>query len=211
MKRTKSTMTNEEKKLAKKVGLIDAAFELFSRKGIKLTAVDDVTKAAGVAKGTFYLYFKDKYDLLDQIIITKGKSVISDALESLKKVSAKTKPQEKLILFTDSIIDSLKKETRLVMLIQKNLSAFHAIILSKENSAFIKGTNSLEEIFTEGGFDERDAEKYIYLLFMMIGSACCDALILKDPFTVEEIRPNIHNIINSLFFAPGESGDKKAS
>jgi len=44
--------------------LMDASEQLFAHKGVAVTTVDDITRAAGVAKGTFYLYFSSKDDLL---------------------------------------------------------------------------------------------------------------------------------------------------
>lgn len=37
-----------------------AAFALFTQKGINDTSISDIAKKANMAKGTFYLYFKDK-------------------------------------------------------------------------------------------------------------------------------------------------------
>ena len=53
----------EDNKKIKREAILDAAFLLFTTKGLTKTSVADITAAAGVAKGTFYLYFKDKYDL----------------------------------------------------------------------------------------------------------------------------------------------------
>lgn len=44
--------------------LIAAAIKVFAQKGINRTTVADITSAAGVAKGTFYLYFESKEHLL---------------------------------------------------------------------------------------------------------------------------------------------------
>ncbi len=44
-----------------------AARTLFLRKGVAATTVDEITSAAGVAKGTFYLYFSSKEALLDDL------------------------------------------------------------------------------------------------------------------------------------------------
>ena len=54
----------EDNKKIKKDALLDAAFTLFTTKGINKTSISDIVSAAGVAKGTFYLYFVDKYDNL---------------------------------------------------------------------------------------------------------------------------------------------------
>ena len=42
---------------------IEKSLKLFTTKGINSTAISDIVEKAGVAKGTFYLYFKDKYDI----------------------------------------------------------------------------------------------------------------------------------------------------
>lgn len=44
--------------------LLDAALSVLSAKSIIDVTVDDIVQAAGVARGTFYIYFADKYDLL---------------------------------------------------------------------------------------------------------------------------------------------------
>ena len=52
----------QENKEEKENNLITAALKLFTEKGVKETSVQEITNEAGVAKGTFYLYFKDKYE-----------------------------------------------------------------------------------------------------------------------------------------------------
>jgi len=47
-----------------RVRIRDAANELFLRKGVDRTTVDEIVAKAGVAKGTFYLHFERKEDLL---------------------------------------------------------------------------------------------------------------------------------------------------
>jgi Bacterial regulatory proteins, tetR family len=44
--------------------LMDAAQALFLGKGFEAASVDEVVRAADVAKGTFYFYFKTKHDVL---------------------------------------------------------------------------------------------------------------------------------------------------
>jgi TetR/AcrR family transcriptional regulator, transcriptional repressor for nem operon len=44
--------------------LLDAAQSLVVEKGVAAVTLEDVTRRAGVAKGTFYLYFRSKDDLV---------------------------------------------------------------------------------------------------------------------------------------------------
>ena len=44
--------------------LVTAALQLFTAKGVEGTSVDEITAAAEVAKGTFYVHFQRKQDVL---------------------------------------------------------------------------------------------------------------------------------------------------
>jgi AcrR family transcriptional regulator len=48
--------------------LIDAGLNLFLERGIEAVTIDDVAREAGMAKGNFYRYFKDKADLVEAVI-----------------------------------------------------------------------------------------------------------------------------------------------
>jgi AcrR family transcriptional regulator len=48
----------------RRTDLLDAAQSLVVEKGVAAVTLDDVTRRAGVAKGTFYLYFRSKDDLV---------------------------------------------------------------------------------------------------------------------------------------------------
>ncbi|TET63355.1 MAG: TetR/AcrR family transcriptional regulator [Candidatus Stahlbacteria bacterium] len=68
------------KNLRKKI--IDAAIKLFAKKGFYETTVDDIAKAAKIAKGTAYLYFKDKPSLYISVI----EEHFVTAMEYLQKI-----------------------------------------------------------------------------------------------------------------------------
>jgi AcrR family transcriptional regulator len=48
--------------------LVAAARDVFGQKGYHAATVDDITRAAGVAKGTFYLYFEEKREVLYELV-----------------------------------------------------------------------------------------------------------------------------------------------
>lgn len=49
--------------------LLDTAESLFFTKGYDQTTVQDILQAAGIAKGTFYHYFKSKEEMMDAVVI----------------------------------------------------------------------------------------------------------------------------------------------
>lgn len=65
--------------------ILDKAEQLFSSKGYEKCTVNDILNAVGIAKGTFYHYFKSKEEVLDAIIqrvtdivVSRAKLVASD-------------------------------------------------------------------------------------------------------------------------------------
>ena len=60
----------EEEKLAvdRRERIIDNATELFAAKGYHGTTIDEIVQATGIAKGTFYIYFDSKEELLVEVI-----------------------------------------------------------------------------------------------------------------------------------------------
>jgi AcrR family transcriptional regulator len=55
--------------------LLDVAFQLCRSHGFDTMNVEEVTRAAGVAKGTFYHYFSSKDDMLEQLVRRFGESL----------------------------------------------------------------------------------------------------------------------------------------
>ncbi|MHB2025976.1 MAG: TetR/AcrR family transcriptional regulator [Elusimicrobiota bacterium] len=60
-------MKNEERLDAKKRRILSAACRLLSKRGFQDIVLDDVAKAAGVAKGTLFLHYKNKSDLFSAV------------------------------------------------------------------------------------------------------------------------------------------------
>jgi AcrR family transcriptional regulator len=52
--------------------IIDVAIEIFGSKGLDVATVDEIAQAAGIAKGTIYLYFKSKDEIFDAILAERS-------------------------------------------------------------------------------------------------------------------------------------------
>ncbi len=66
--------------------LLDAAMEVFARRGYHATRVDDIVKRADTSHGTFYLYFANKEDLL-RTLIAHCREEMTKLLDSLGRVT----------------------------------------------------------------------------------------------------------------------------
>ena len=55
-------------KTARRQQILSEAKEVFAKRGYHASKVDDIVAAAGVARGTFYLYFQDKRAIFEEIV-----------------------------------------------------------------------------------------------------------------------------------------------
>jgi TetR/AcrR family transcriptional regulator, fatty acid metabolism regulator protein len=65
--------------------ILKAAVKVFARSGFHATRVSEVAKAAGVADGTIYLYFKSKEELLVSLFEDRGDKLLAFMREELPK------------------------------------------------------------------------------------------------------------------------------
>ncbi|MDR3122136.1 MAG: TetR/AcrR family transcriptional regulator [Clostridiales bacterium] len=65
--------------------MLDNGFSLIKRFGLKKTTIEDVTRASGVAKGTFYNFFKTKEEFVYQIVIYKRRLVKERYMEMVSE------------------------------------------------------------------------------------------------------------------------------
>ena len=84
----------ETNKKQKNTTLLQTSFELFTEKGFTKTTISDIVNRAGLAKGTFYLYFKDKYDLRDRLVTYKTSQLFGNVSWGIfKNAFEKTVPE----------------------------------------------------------------------------------------------------------------------
>ena len=185
-----------KKKNEKYTKILDTALGLFEKNGTHLVSIDEIVKGAGVAKGTFYLYFKDRYDLISTLIIEKASkymSLLSDEYEPRDFGDVSTSVRH----YIEYLSDFLQKNKTLCILIEKNLNTcVNAVAQTKEGP--IK--ELYEKIFSElinCGVSEAEARAKLYLYIELIVSSCCNAIIRETPYTIEELKPHLCQIIES--------------
>ncbi|MGH4119242.1 TetR/AcrR family transcriptional regulator [Clostridium sp.] len=191
---------SEINKLKKQKSLYDAAYELFTTKGINDTAINDIVKKAGVAKGTFYLYFKDKYHIIDFIILRKSSKVLKEAIEvSMNKEFKEF--NDKVIFFVDYIIEYLRSDKRLLRLIYKNLSwgIYRKVIAEPLEYDEMK---EIAKVFMDNIVSEtmciNEAEKTLFMIIELTGSVCYSSIILEEPDTIDNMKPMLFKTIKKM-------------
>jgi len=189
-----------DNKFIKEKNLYDAAYELFTTKGIHETSIDDIVKKAGVAKGTFYLYFMNKYDIIDKIILKKASGVIEKAVASTKEKNLNDY-SDIVISALDYIIEFFKENKKLLKLIHKNLSwgIYRKALANPEE---FKIMEDIRKFFMTVVYDnEIAAEEFENNLFMIIeltGSVCYSSIILEEPANIDTMKPALFKMIKKM-------------
>ncbi len=100
--------------MSKEEKIIQAAIEVFREKGIEKTKVSDIVKAAGIAQGTFYLYFPSRLSVMPAI----AKNMVERIIATLDEGISSHRPFEQ----------QLEKVVEMVFLITKDYGDIVALI-----------------------------------------------------------------------------------
>jgi TetR/AcrR family fatty acid metabolism transcriptional regulator len=102
----------------KREALLRAAIETFARRGFFNAQVADVARAAGVAAGTVYLYFRGKDDLLISIFEMTMKDAIAEGRRSVERL---TDPLAQLRAIARLHLDRMSRHRALAVVFQVEL------------------------------------------------------------------------------------------
>ena len=188
------------KKELKERELLSAAYKLFISRGIEKTSIDDIVKMANVGKGTFYLYFKDKYEILNKIILKKSNEVIKDCLEKTDNLEI-IDFKERTLIFIDLIIKLFESNQSLLKLINKNISwgLYRTAMMDQKEYDEVKHVLDvfINNLMNEG-MDKKEAELTLFMVIELVGSICYTTIIFKEPTDINTIKPILFKKVRAM-------------
>lgn len=131
----------------KREAILKAATEVFARNGYFSSKVSDIAKAAGVADGTVYLYFKSKEEILHSIFDRTMEQGIEQAKIELAKCRT---PQEKLRCLSKLHLARLGADRDLAIVFQVELRGSTKFMEEFSAAGFGEYLNLIRAIFEEG-------------------------------------------------------------
>lgn len=197
--RIKKSNLNEENKETR---LLNTAFKLFTEKGIKDTSIQEIVDNADVGKGTFYLYFKDKYEIRDVLIAKKSHKLFADALSALREQDI-TILSEQVIFIVNHVIDELKRNQLLLKFISKNLSwGIYSKTVKKiyENSENEEDGiyNLFQKGIKENNIKLKNPDVTLFMIIELVSSTCFNSILYNEPLPIDEYKPYLFEIIEKL-------------
>jgi AcrR family transcriptional regulator len=98
--------------------ILAAARSLLEQRGPEAMTMEEIAAAAGVAKGTVYLYFQSKDHLIQALIARVGENLIQDVEACLQSPGT---PPEKLIRMVSVLLEYLNRERLLFPIYAREL------------------------------------------------------------------------------------------
>lgn len=192
----------EINKKAKMTSLLDAAYKLFTTQGVNKTSVSEISKESGIAKGTFYLYFKDKYDIRNKLISHESSKLFTAAKMELLHYQKDhdISFEEQIIFIADHIINALNENQSLLTFISKNLSwgIFKQALTSNINNNDINFKHVFESMINESKQPIHDPEVMIFMIIELVSSTIYSAILYKEPVDLEHLKPHLYNAIRGI-------------
>ena len=107
----------KERSAARREAILAAALDEFSSRGFEAARLDDVAKRAGVAKGTIYLYFRDKESLFQELI----RAMLTPLVGTIEALGAADVPinvlAERIVdLFVREVYETRRKDVIRLMI-----------------------------------------------------------------------------------------------
>ena len=194
----------------KRERILRAAIKIFSQKGFFNSKVSEIARAAGVADGTIYLYFKNKDDLLISLFEEKMGEVVTDVRD---KIANGDGPLACLRIFIENHMDLLVREAGLMEVIQIELRQSNKFMKEYVPVKFLEYLDVLSGILEAGKKDgtfrpELDVKTARRAIFGALDEiSLAHVLVRKRKYEPAKAAAEIYRIFaDGLCAAGGEKG-----
>lgn len=199
----------ENNKQQKRTSILDTAFKLFTTQGVSKTSIAEISQKAGIAKGTFYLYFKDKYDIRNKLISHEASKLFKNSVTALISYADEEKTKnpdftitftEQIVFIADHIINALNNNQTLLTFISKNLSwgIFKEALTTNVAEDDINFRDIYYEMLSESGLNLKEPEIMLFMIVELISSTCYSAILYKEPADIDTLKPYLYSTIKAI-------------
>ena len=189
----------DDNKRSKRTSMLEAALQLFTDQGLNKTSISDIAERSGVAKGTFYLYFKDKYDIRNKLVAYESRKILHRAYQAMLKEAVQGL-EEQVVFLVDHILDSLRDRQDLLRLIAKNLSwgVLKREIVRADQEEEVEFTTVFLGLTSPYGISEQDSEIMLYLIVELVGASCYSAILYEEPCSMDDLKPHLFESVRGI-------------
>ncbi|MDD9961296.1 MAG: TetR/AcrR family transcriptional regulator [Gammaproteobacteria bacterium] len=156
--------TREEKAIETRAALLDAAGKVVGRYGYEGASIARITSRAGVAQGTFYNYFEDRQDLLDQLLPIMGREMLDYIRTYCPRDCTGAAREAMRMQAYFSFLESHPWFHRLVNEAETLAPRAHAVYFADISSGYLRSLKRAMERGELKGYTDDDLEPIAYML-----------------------------------------------
>lgn len=188
--REQKTTWKERRKKQLFDDFVQVAIKLFGEKGFDQPSVDEIVAETGVAKGTFYLYFKSKSDII-QAVIDTGLSMLEEKVADSLATAPDEAPQA-LKKTADCVLSFFEEHHSMIAILMTGQSISNSQLpeevryeLRKRYRTVTSGAYEkiIRKGMLQGYFREVDAHTCANAFSGMLAGLVYDAIDSGRPFT----------------------------
>ena len=180
-----------QKKEEKRKKILDSAYELFTNIGVSNTSISMICEKAGIAKGTFYLYFTDKEDVLRNLV----RRVSFDILKAAHEESLKQKDDfiDSVICMANYLIELFKNDRDALLVIKKDFiwPISEEEFNTTNDPTMSKIRDAINKYSKEINMSEHKVLLRLYALLSMLCSVCYSSIIDGFPSDIDSLKDDI--------------------
>ena len=181
--------------LDKRQRIQDAASALFKTQGVEATSVNDIVKFANVAKGTFYVYYKDKNALVSQILTKQHGTLLNELLNCSYDIAQQEQMTWKNA-FLEELITHHRNNPLLLKTIQRNMPfIFDTIDHRKRVFQEVERLDAFLATWRRHGESERCVVDRFMLVMEIVSVVCFNALTYDHPDILDILLPELKRAV----------------
>jgi TetR/AcrR family transcriptional regulator, fatty acid metabolism regulator protein len=194
----------------KRVAILDAATTVFAKRGYFGSQVADVARAAGIAAGTVYLYFRSKEEILTSIFDRTMREAIEQGRTALEDVRD---PVERLRRIARMHLARMGRDRNLAIVFQVELRQTTKFMEQFSKSGLRDYLWVIQQTIEEGQrrgvfrktINARTASK---VFFGALDELATNWILSRRRYVLEEQADEIVDLIVGGLGAPGRAGGR---
>ena len=194
---------------AKRSQILEGAQNVFLRMGFDAASMNDITREAGVSKGTIYVYFNSKEDLFVALCEHYRRTMFSELIDKLENGFSN---RQELIDFGVALVTLITSSTairaqRIVLGVSERKPELAARFYERgPKRSLVVMADYLNRMIEAGALEPFDAERTAYQLSDLFLSGLYRPRlfgVLAEPPSEEVIRKNVEAAVDFFFRAYG--------
>jgi len=185
----------------KRRAILDAARELFARRGYEETTIAEIARDAGVAVGTVYLYFQNKHDILVGVCVGLN-AEIAQVIQS-PTILALPLPQVPRAIIEATFRRS-RENLRFMSCYQVEAQSPEEVLRLRTSNQGIAGSLDafFQHVVAQGQVPPFDTAAYAVLLNNLVSATLQQCFAIEQGEREAFHREGVIDLIERLFFGP---------